>query len=303
MKMINRNVCLAWLFAFFCCGGMSQMVTCVQGQEQLGEPIKNAVALLISEPRVATRDPGIISEIMVKPGQQVVKGQVLVKLNSDGYEIELRAAVKEHEIALKESENIVDMLYADESIKLNTKILQRAEDAVLAYSKSLSATQVDEARLEKKRSVLSKKQAEHQYKINQLTEEWKYEQVEAAQLRLNYREIISPIDGIVVSVDRQVGEAVSAYDFVGRVVNMDRLRVKVAVDLESISHIRVGDTCDFVVLRDEIPFTVQAEITFISPEISAGNDVDIHAEFDNTTANIKSGMGGRVQLYKHRPGQ
>ncbi|MFK7768511.1 MAG: efflux RND transporter periplasmic adaptor subunit [Mariniblastus sp.] len=247
--------------------------------------------------RLATRDPGIIQEVMVREGDIVKAGQTIAKLDHALFAAEVSAATNELEIAKQESRNDVDLQYAKISTGVNQQVLSRSREANSRFAKSVSNTEIEKLRLEYERSRLSGLQAELQQSINQLTENLKGDQVTIAKLRLDNRTIKSQIDGTVVEVLNTPGEYVAAGQPIARILNLNRLRVICAGSARIIDPNNVPDEATFVVTINGEEVTYPAKITFISPEIDPLRQTfGVWAEIQNKDGRLRSGNVGDLKL-------
>jgi len=105
--------------------------------------------------RLATRDPGIVDELLVKEGDVVNAGDTIVVLDQKVYAAELNAARNELAVAKEETKNEVDLEYAKISYALNQKVYQRSQRARSQFAKSVSKTELERLRLESEVSFIS----------------------------------------------------------------------------------------------------------------------------------------------------
>jgi RND family efflux transporter MFP subunit len=89
----------------------------------------------------------------------------------------------------------------------------------------------------------------------------------ADNARLNFERcsIKSPIDGVIQSVDVEVGESVAPGQRVARVVNTERIQTPLSLAANARSHVRVGDPAYLRSTADP-GLTWEAEVKRISPE-------------------------------------
>ena len=257
-----------------------------------------ATITLIHNVEIATRDPGIVRSINVREGDDVERDQTIIRLDRALYESELRAAEADRAIAVKESENDVDLRYAEKSSDLNKKVLNRSQAAFNRYKKSISKTELEQLELELERSILSGDQARHSKVINELTLKLREAQLEASELRLNYREIESPLNGTVAEILVQPGEWAGAGQTVMRVIDLNKLRLIALLDQQYAFDVAVGQTATFELTVNGVTRTAEGTVTFVSPEISVNSDFPVWVEIDNAEGKFKPGFEGALRIQK-----
>ena len=255
--------------------------------------IESAQLQLIVDVSVAARDPGIIQLVRHVEGQEVRRGDVLVELDSKLEAANFGSAESELAVAKEESENDIDLRYAKVSQEVSGKVYQRSVDATKRYAKSVSGTELERLKLEVERARLSGEQAQRTSTINELNVESKRAQLEATRIRLEGRRVVSPVDGVVVQVYRQVGEGVQAAQPVARVIGLEKLKVACRCKLRDASPDVIGSDAVFVYQGKGFP----AKVTFVSPEIDPDiQDFVVWAEIENLNRALKPGMQGAIEL-------
>jgi macrolide-specific efflux system membrane fusion protein len=259
--------------------------------------IPDSQLLLIVNVRIASRDAGVLQEVILNEGDEVSTGSLIARLDRELYDAELNAASKELAIAQEESENDIDSRYAKVSEEVNRKILDRSRRAVQQYARAVSKTELEQLRLELERSKLSGEQAERSEKVKSLTVNLKREQVNIAELRLGNRDIKSPANGIVTQIYRQPGEWVQSGEPIARIIGLDRLRVVCRCELSKAKPAELGERILFRPSNDPDAAPIVGKISFVSPEIEPVNqDYEVWAEIDNTDRKLLPGFGGTIEI-------
>lgn len=258
---------------------------------------KNSQLTLIDNVNVASLDPGNVERVLVQPGQEVTQGQLLVALDRDIYEVEARTADFQAKIAAKESENDVDLRFARKSIEVNQKRLNKSVEAVKEFAKSISETEIDRLNLELEQSVLSAEQAVLQRAIGKLTLALRKEQQRAAEIQLNRRNIVSPINGMVVEVSAQQGEAVSGGTPIVRVISLDKLRVKAVFPANYALRVHPESKSHFELVRDGKTIRFPTKVFFVNPEVRTSEKVfEVWADVDNADQKLLPGFKGKLVI-------
>lgn len=264
-------------------------------QESISYP--NAQVTLIDNVKVASLDAGVVQSIAVSPGDVVAAEDLLLTLDSDLHESEAVASELAWKIALEESESDVDLRLSQKSLAVSQKQLQKSENAVAEYRLSISETEIDRLRLERDQASLSIEQAEMQGSMSLMTADLREAERKVACIRLNRRKIVSPIDGVVVEVGTQRGEAVQGGQMVVRVVGLDKLRIKAVYSSKYALAVKAGQKALFEFKQGEEVVSLEAEVVFVSPEVRASERVfEVWADVDNLDRKLLPGFKGTLQL-------
>jgi RND family efflux transporter MFP subunit len=166
---------------------------------------------------VASRTEGLVEEILVKEGQAVVKGQVLMRLDStvEKLELELSRLRAETDKAL-EAAQLVQKQKAVEVERART----------LHDKGGITGTELEQRELELKIAVINVQIAEANMKAVAL-------QYQRDQARLAQREIVAPADGVVTRLHKDVGEAVERLEKVAELVQLDPLDVVLNLPMDT----------------------------------------------------------------------
>jgi HlyD family secretion protein len=236
----------------------------------------------ITKVEVKSKASGIVKKLLVDYGDRVKKGQLLAQLDK----IEIEAQVEQSKAALEAAQANLKSSQADsERAKVDAEgpdvpLLKRAydratsmakdgvvstsalEDAQKNYEMALNKQNVSKAQV----TVLKAKIAQSQAQVAQ-------DQANLKQLeeQLSYTDIISPIDGIVLSRDVQMGDAVSSILVLGSSATLvmtlgdtSEVYVKGKVDESDIGKVYLGQRARIKVesFKDK---TFDGKVTKISP--------------------------------------
>lgn len=251
----------------------------------------------IAKLRLATRDPGIIKKIHFELGDRVKVGDPIISLDSRLYVAELNAAKREAQIAELQAENDVDLRFAETSAAVSRKQVERSNSANQQFPKTVTQQEIDQLKLELNRSELSGEQAEMSQQVNRLTSQLRRDQLRIAELRLEYREVKSELDGYITKLNyTTAGEYVSAGATIAEIVNVDRLKFSFQVSLSDLSLFAKGAEFEIVVDRDIERFTVPCEIIFVNRILDPQSKrATIWAMVDNSDGKLIAGEAGQLQ--------
>lgn len=138
--------------------------------------IRNLPLQLIDDVEVASLDTGVVTDLHVRPGDYVANGAVLLELDRDLHLAE--AAVKNMACLVADAEagNDVNLRFSQKTLMLNGKVLEKSLNAIAAYPKSISETEIDKLRLERDQSELSIEQAQLEQEVAILTSQLRREE-------------------------------------------------------------------------------------------------------------------------------
>ena len=257
-----------------------------------------AKTVIIHNVEVASRDAGIVNEVVVKVGERVELGVALITLDDAMIDRERRIAELNTVIARLDATSDADLLFSRQSHAFKKLQLSKAEEANRKYAGTVTTSELEQLSLDVEQARLSGELAEMNQSIKQKTVELKSEQEAIAQLQMSYRTIRAPIGGTVLEVRKQVGESITAGEVAVRIVNLERLRVVSHLSQQAIDFVSVGDAVTFVPARRSLADKpVTATVTFINPELNAEEGVfEIWAEFDNRELRLLGGEVGKVVL-------
>lgn len=235
---------------------------------------------------VPAAEIGVIHSIVVNEGDNVAKSQLVAQLDDEvlrnSLEIartakdasgSLKAALSELKARQRQLANYQTLRDKDNATE---RELQRAETAVeLAVAK----VQVVRDELEVRRM-----------------------EFERTKAQLRKRQILSPLDGIVIEINKEAGEFVSPNDpVVLSIVELSRLKAVFSVPHEAVSQLKVGDTAIVRVGAKNV--RADAVIQFISPTADPqSGTVRVKLSISNGSRALPCGVICRWDLnHQHRP--
>jgi RND family efflux transporter MFP subunit len=200
-----------------------------------------------SDIEVASVEMGIVREILVKPGDHVVRGQPLVYLDSETVEAQIRVKQAEAEstgkLAQAQGELAIQQSKFD---KLSTLLLD---------GKS-SHNEVERAQLD---LLVAKGRLQSEVESMRVLKS----DLERFQRQLDDRIIRAPIDGIVTDMLKEVGEIVSATSpSVLRVIDTRKLRATFSVQESELASLPIGKV---VHLQLSNGGTVDGTVEYVPP--------------------------------------
>jgi HlyD family secretion protein len=270
----------------------------------------------ITKVEVKSKASGIVKRLYVDYGDRVKQGQLLAQLDK----VEIEAQVEQSRAALEAAEANLNSAQADfERAKVDAEgpdvpLLKRAyerdvsmakdgvvstsalEDAQRAYELALNKQNVAKAQV----TVLKAKIAQSQAVVAQ-------DQANLKQLeeQLSYTDIVSPIDGIVLSRDVEIGDAVSSILVLGSSATLvmtlgdtSEVYVKGKVDESDIGKVYLGQRARIKVesFKDK---TFDGKVTKISPMGVEKDNVttfEVRVSIQNPGGELKAEMTANAEI-------
>jgi len=241
----------------------------------------------ISTVNIGSQVSGTISEIYVDYNSEVKKDQLLAQIDPALFQATVdknRANLEVAKAQVKVSEN--NIIYFKKDLERKKK---------LNASQYASVKDLDLAEKEYNNAVA-------QLALQKATVQQAQAQLEAAETELRYTRIISPIDGIVVSKEVEVGQTVAAsfqtptLFYVAE--DLEKMQIEASVVEADIAKVAVGQKVEFSV--DSFPDEIfEGIVTQVRNEaINTSNVVtyEVIIEVDNHNLKLKPGMTANVEI-------
>lgn len=241
----------------------------------------------ISTINIGTQVSGTISEILVDYNSLVKKGQLLAQIDPALFE----ATVAQRQAALDIARAEVDVSKNDiVYYKKNLERIKKLNSSRYSADKELESAQrdYDNAIVQLKLQEAQVKQAEAS--------------LNSAEIDLHYTKIVSPVDGIVVSKEVEVGQTVAASFQTPTLFNvaedLTKMQIEASIVEADISKVKEGQTAEFSVdgYPDEI---FEGQVTQVRNQaITTSNVVtyEVIIEIDNSAQKLKPGMTANVDI-------
>lgn len=223
---------------------------------------------------IAAAELGVLAQMLVREGDEVTVNQILAKLDdrvlAESLEVSriskdatgaLRAAMSERDSRQRQFEILQGLHQGKHATK------QEMQRATLALA-------VAEAKLQTVREDLDVKRAEYQ----------------RTKVQIQRRQLVSPIDGIVVDIKKDVGEFVSPTEpTVLTVVQLSKLKVVFSVHQSWTKNLKAGQRVELNVGDQRVP--VAGVIEFVSPQVDPkSGTATVKVSLDNTNRNVPCGV-------------
>ena len=270
----------------------------------------------ITKVELKSKASGIVKKLYVEYGDRVKKGQLLVQLDKEEIEAQVdqsRAGLSAAEANLKSSEADYQRAKVDAEGP-DVPLLKRAYERSVGMAKegvvSTSALEDAEKNYEvalNKQNVAKAQLVGSKAKIAQAEAEVAQDRANLKQLeeQLGYTDIESPIDGIVLSRDVEMGDAVSSILVLGSSATLvmtlgdtSQVYVKGKVDESDIGKVYLGQPARIKVesFKDK---TFNGVVTKISPMGVEKDNVttfEVRVSINNPGGELKAEMTANAEI-------
>jgi HlyD family secretion protein len=285
-----------------------------------GDLAKSVVATGKVEPitkvEIKSKASGIVKKLYVDAGDRVKKGQLLAELDKE----EIEARVAQAKAQTEASEASLKGTQADlERAKVDAEgpdvpMLKRAYDRAQGMAKEgvVSQSALDDAQKNYEMSLNKQNVAKAQLqvlhaKIGQAQAQVAQDHANLKQLeeQLGYTTITSPIDGIILSRDVEVGDAVSSILVLGSTATLimtegdiSEVYVKGKVDESDIGKVYMSQPARIKVesFKDK---TFNGKVTKISPMGVEKDNVttfEVRVSINNPVGELKAAMTANAEI-------
>ena len=285
-----------------------------------GDLAKSVVATGKIEPitkvEIKSKASGIVKKLYIEAGDKVKAGQVLAELDRE----EIQANVRASEAQLQSAE--ANSTAAEAELKRSQvdaegpdiPMLKRAYDRATKMAKEGVVSQADLDNAQKAYDLAINKQnvaravlTVNKAKMAQAAADVQRQRANLAQLReqLSYTTITAPIDGIVLSRDVEVGDAVSSILVLGSSATLvmtlgdtNEVYVKGKVDESDIGKVYLGQPARIKVesFKDK---TFTGKVTKISPMGVEKDNVttfEVRVSINNPGGELKAAMTANAEI-------
>ena len=209
---------------------------------------------------------GIASEILVKDGEEVRSGQIVMKLDAETTQQRLISLQESHKLKalqldLKETElekylllNMAEINMLKRNLDLQEEILSRFESLTregasseLQYLQQLNNVAEIKGKLDQVKIDRLRQEAAQKQQIQQLKADIKDldSRITEASVNLRYQALKAPVDGIVFDLQpRGKGYVAQSTETVMKIVPYDKLHARVEIPSNQIGFVKIGMDTD-----------------------------------------------------------
>ncbi|MEL7563538.1 MAG: efflux RND transporter periplasmic adaptor subunit [Dehalobacterium sp.] len=234
-----------------------------------------------TEATIAPKVSGRVAAVYVQLGDQVKKGQVLFRIESDEADNQLTQA----EASLKISQASYDS--ASQALKDAQSNYDRCYS--LFESGVVSKNDLEKATTQLVNAKLSLEQVRQQVDQSQAT-------VNISKETVNNYSVTAPIDGLIGAIDVEVGELVGSQTNAAVIVDIDPIKIKSSVPETIVNTIKPGSKVPVSI--DSLAKSVEGKVITVAPKADSttmGYPAEI--EVANPDGEIKPGMAVKINLF------
>ena len=248
----------------------SDVITVASGEVQKILSLSGALRA-VNQAVVKAKLAGDVREVLVREGEAVQLGQVLVKMDTADYEARLAQARG----SLAAAQGQLDI--ARQARDNNKSLLDKNFISKNAYDNSSNQFAIATANVDSAKGAL-----------------------DVAQKALNDTVIRAPIAGVISSRSVQAGEKVSADNRLLDIVDLRLLEMEAPVPTQDIASIKIGQTVQLKI--EGVSGTVIGKVSRINPATTAGSRSImayiqvINSAGANGGGQLRAGMFGEAQL-------
>ncbi len=268
---------------------------------------------------------GIADEILVKDGDRVTAGQVVMRLDTESSSQQLKShlqsiLLKEEQLKLKLFElkryqqlNDEEVIMLTGNLKLENEILSRYRELAeqgasseLQYLQQRNKVQEVQGKLSQTKVDRLRQTAILQQAIQQMKSELSDLQAKRteAEVTLKYQALRSPVNGVVFDLKpRSTGYAAQGTETVMKIVPFDKLEANVEVPSRDIGFVRVGMPADISI--DSFPSTdfgvLQGTVKSVGSDALAPDQQEQRDEYRYPTTIMLSSQQLKIKSGKQLP--
>jgi HlyD family secretion protein len=270
----------------------------------------------ITKVEIKSKASGIVKKLLVDAGDRVKKGQLLAQLDKDEISAQVeqsRAGLQAAEASLKSAEADYERAKVDAEgpdVPLLKRAYERAQN--MAKEGVVSASALDDA--QKNYEMALNKQNVSKAQVSVLKSKISQSQATVAQDRANlaqlveqlgYTDVLSPIDGVVLSRNVEMGDAVSSILVLGSSATLvmtlgdtSEVYVKGKVDESDIGKVYLGQPARIKVesFKDK---SFNGKVTKISPMGVEKDNVttfEVRVSINNPGGELKAEMTANAEI-------
>ncbi|TWU56566.1 Cobalt-zinc-cadmium resistance protein CzcB [Rubripirellula tenax] len=234
---------------------------------------------------VPAAEVGVIEKIHVREGDDVSQRQWLAQLEDHVLQASL-------ELARAAKDATGSKMAAETDLAVRRKQLESYRE--LNSQGNASQRELDRSEGDFNQAAARMQNVQEELEVRRL-------EFERVKTQINQRRIESPIDGVVVEINKEIGEFVSPHDpVVMRIVELDSLKATFSVPMANIGGIRAGQEVSLRFSSDEQ--TCDGIIEFVSPVADPESaSVPVKVRIPNRDRKVPSGVVCRWDLTVREP--
>jgi HlyD family secretion protein len=247
----------------------------------------NGTLRLGSSVTLGSQLSGLVKTVSCEVNSSVKKGQVCAKIDPRPFQNTLdqaRADFAQAKAQLEQDQ--ASLVYARAAFERNSTLVQRGVVSKDAFENAQSNYHQAQAKVDVDKATIAQRQAA----------------IQMATLNLEYTDVVSPIDGMVIARKVEVGETIAA-NFQAPalfVIASDPRKLKLVANIPEadIGGIKEGDAATFKVKAfPSRTFNARVSLVRLAPEGQAGDvTYGVTLDVDNPDLLLKPGMTAAIRI-------
>lgn len=259
--------------------------------------VEGAILKTIESTAVASQVAGVLQNLHIKEGSRVNQGEEIARIRDVTIRLQLERSQTAVEVAKKKQDNDIDLQIAQKGSAVATNEYQRAVDANTRVNNVYTPNEIDRLKLILDRSILEMQRAEYLREVARLETTLAEAEVKQNQELLLRHRVIAPCAGMVVAVEKRVGEWVEPGTVIARIVEIDRLRVEGFLNAADADPRWIGTKAIVRVDFAGSTLETEGELVFISPDANpVSGQVRVFIEVENQEQKLRPGLRPTVYL-------
>ncbi len=259
--------------------------------------VEGAILKTIESTSISSQVAGRISELTVKEGAKVKADQEIGRVHDAAVKIQMEKSKVAIAIAERKQKNDIDKRLAAKNQQVAENEYRRAVEANLQVKDVYPLNEIARLKLIFGRTELELERAVYQQAMADLDKTLAEMEYKASQELAQRHRIQSPCDGVVVALEKRMGEWVEPGTIVLKIVQIDKLRIEGFIQAVDASPDLVGSTAEVIFDSSNPQKSTTAKLVFVSPDVNPLNSqVRVFLEVENQDGLLRPGLRPKTIL-------
>ena len=270
--------------------------------------VYECVVRFAEEVKVPAMESGRLDGVFIKPNQTVTVGTKLAQLDDDTLRSLRRVAVLRYNSSRSEATDDVELRYAETALAEAQAELDMNRSIQNDVRGAVPLTQLRRLRLAVERGELEVSLAKKRREKAAIEVQLREADVSMLDHQIENLAFKSPIDGVVLDVNRTNNEWIDKGQPIATVARMDRLHVHALVDARLISPTLCSGlpvSVHWIDTSSNQQKSLRGKVLSVDPEMFPGERFRLHAEITNRADErdtnqwqLKPGANVRMKVYR-----
>jgi multidrug efflux pump subunit AcrA (membrane-fusion protein) len=255
-----------------------------------------------NEAEIPAQEAGVVKKILVHDGDQVVAGQLLAEIDDVIPRAQEEVAKFKLNAARKQADDEIDIKFATAARNVAYAEYVQGKESNAKVEGTVTAAEMRRRLLEWTKMDLSIEKAQKDMAVAKLQAEVSKAELDAATANVKRRQIVAPLDAVVIELTKHEGEWAENGAKIMQLVRIDRLRVQGYVNAKQYKASDLKDRP--VTVSASLPGgqeeTFQGKIVYIKPVIEQTGEFVVRAEIQNRKENgvwiLIPGMNAKMTI-------